>query len=74
MVKNKKDTLKIKKKGFKNKREIVTEIFRRKKEKYKENMEEMGIRICLKKIKKLKKYRKIYRNSRKITSCYFCCL
>ena len=48
---NKKD-MKITKEGFNKKREIVTEIFWKKKKTLKKNMEEIDVRTCLKKINK----------------------
>ena len=47
---NQKNIMKITKEGFKNNREIITEVFPKKKKTQKENMEEID--ICLKKIYK----------------------
>ena len=44
--------MKITKKGCKNKLKVVTQIFLRKKKAKAEKMEELNLRICLKKINK----------------------
>ena len=52
MVKKNKKDVKITKKEFKNKREIVTDIICKKRKTQKENAKKINIRICLKKINK----------------------
>ena len=52
IVNENKKNMKITKEGFNKKREIVTEIFWKKKKTLKKNMEEIDVRTCLKKINK----------------------
>ena len=61
--KNKKNITKITKKSRQNKHEIVTEIFLKKKMTKKGNMDKTDTKICLKKIKVLKEYGKMYHNA-----------